>query len=623
MTYPNYCYVTAVLENVKYAPAEGSASQYVDGKSSHEDTLNMYSPPPSHGCFMPNERLRQAQKDVDKNFESLMENYRKISRLFDPPDPKRIASPNSKTSPHEELDNVVNEICKLDVNLISADVQNLRKHAHNVRTFQSLARAKETQTSRPVLNMIMDIVASAFPRNYKVQVLADAKAQRKFDQLPVSGSDTHPEPVLFVQGEDGNWYPTTASEAKSAKYAAMLCVPQAFAIGADSAILLFARGGTLDDCAVPVVLCCGNTVQIAGVYLIPVNKPVCGMLSPPMDLMVYDDFLKFVAWTEMLSTFSRETVERVGSKKKTRSVKKRNHAVELDLNGLFFKPVRVNPASASSKADTASVFSASSVSASVSASVSETISGKKQKTPPMPSAHMSSLNRMLHVYKKLWEYEPARKFILFPKGTTQLPSNKKSKEKQQFAKLIAKIIATIPHKRPGDLAPFTPLLVYPFLHDWTSGAPRKELFSSYMKVLTQAIIECTRAGIVFMDLRPANVMWKENTDKTVSIKLIDFEHVYTAGYAIDNDLVKAHAADESHRYNVARYKNKKNHYFASVKTNSFAVFQIGSFLREIFNDDDEHEKYTFGTFCKSLWLVQLYAPACQLLFPLAFSCEWI
>lgn len=225
---------------------------------------------------------------------------------------------------------------------------------------------------------------------------------------------------------------------------------------------------------------------------------------------------------------------------------------------------------------------------------------------------------MLHVYKKLWEHEPARQFILFPIGITQLPSNKKRKEKNQFTKLIDKIKATIPHLKSGDLKPFTPLVVYEFLHDWTSRTPPKELFSSYKNALTQAITVCTEAGIVFMDLRPANVMWKANKDKTVSIKLIDFEHVYIVGYAIDNDLVKAHTTDKYHRYDVTTYNNKKKHYFASAKTNLFAVSQIERYLDVLFNLDDYNaydketnkKKYTFSKFCQSLWEVQLHAPVC-------------
>ena len=209
---------------------------------------------------------------------------------------------------------------------------------------------------------------------------------------------------------------------------------------------------------------------------------------------------------------------------------------------------------------------------------------------------------MLHVYKKLWDYEPARQFVLFPIGITQLPSKEKSKEKEQFEALVDRIQDTIPHTSAADLAPFTPLLVYNFLHGWTSGTPRQDLFESYQNALTQAVLVCTQAGVVFTDLRPANIMWKENADSTVSIKLIDFEHVYTAGYAIDIDLVKAHSEDKFHRYDVSTYDNKKKHYFASVKTNYFAVNQITAYLHE-FADHDDDDAYTFGKFCKSLWRV--------------------
>ena len=63
---------------------------------------------------------------------------------------------------------------------------------------------------------------------------------------------------------------------------------------------------------------------------------------------------------------------------------------------------------------------------------------------------------------------------------------------------------------------------------------------------------------------------------------------------------------------------KKKHYFASVKTNLFAVHSIPN-----------QESFTLSRrlyilkFCKSLWQVQLHAPACWLLFPLVFYCVWI
>ena len=304
--------------------------------------------------------------------------------------------------------------------------------------------------------------------------------------------------------------------------------------------------------------------------------------------------------------------------------------VELNLSDLFMKPVREkswDPATDSStavatrvvsiySASSVSAVSDSSVSASASASVCSSKAGednqKKRKQKSCTSAHQSSLNTMLHVYKKLWDYEPAREFILFPIGITQLPSNEKRKEKEQYKLLKERIEDTIKNSRAADLAPFTPLLVYKFLHSgngWTSGTPPKNLHKSYVKTLTQAIIACTQAGIVFMDLRPANVMWKANDDMTVTIKLIDFEHVYTVGYAIDSALVTAHANDKFHRYNVATYDKKNKHYFASAKTNLFAVSQITDYLCEFVNHDDDDKVYTFGKYCKSLWEVQMYAPA--------------
>ena len=101
-----------------------------------------------------------------------------------------------------------------------------------------------------------------------------------------------------------------------------------------------------------------------------------------------------------------------------------------------------------------------------------------------------------------------------------------------------------------------------------------------MEVLTEAINTCSKAGIVLMDLRPSNIMWRVHPDDGLQINLIDFEDVYPQGHVIDKTLIMAQMTDKFCRHNLENHKfDKETHrYFAHVRTNNWTLGQIRSFF---------------------------------------------
>ena len=140
----------------------------------------------------------------------------------------------------------------------------------------------------------------------------------------------------------------------------------------------------------------------------------------------------------------------------------------------------------------------------------------------------------------------------------------------------------------------------------------------YKEQLNIAIKECTLAGIVFLDLRPENVLYLVKNDE-VKILLIDFEHVYPVGHAIDVELVKSQQGDVYHRYHCDTYYKRNGFHFACAQTNLAAVEQMCTYIKYLEAAEQiwllwnksgtKHpEKMKFSQFCACVFHAMTFRP---------------
>ena len=164
------------------------------------------------------------------------------------------------------------------------------------------------------------------------------------------------------------------------------------------------------------------------------------------------------------------------------------------------------------------------------------------------STHRASLARILDVYDHL-KRSAAAGIILFPLGTVQLPrieAGAASELGRDLRKCIREDLGD--NFRSGDDAALTPLLVYERLFPpWSSipPAPNTAKAATYTRCVADAVAACSDAGVVLLDLRPANIMWNGTTEQ---VKLIDFEDAVRVGTVISPTAINQYKTDRDARY---------------------------------------------------------------------------
>ena len=389
---------------------------------------------------------------------------------------------------------------------VKADIQALRT-VPNLHTL-SVGTPTEEETSRPVLKAVMECIS----RRCGGQVKFGAAAKQMFS-LSVSGEGSLPEDVICVDN-----VPLVASEAKRVEHSTLFCWPQVFALGGDICRTLLHLG--VADPGVAGVICAGDVLQFVGVFLIPHDQPAFCLLSKPLNLFCQEDLLQVAAWVDAVAAHARDTRRLVSQANMPRKLPN----PKLLLAGHFLKPVRGSI-----------------------------------PTLQRVTEHRATLVTLMRAYKLLHDAAYARPCVLFPLGVVQLTLNAsdfntdvKSVMRSEFAEWAR---------------PLTPVLVYPWLDEpWGNGHPgeARDAYNHAVKIAVDAV---TAAGVVMLDLRPANVMWRLLANGSVEVQLIDFEHVLPEGYVIDSQLVTQYAEDA--RYNVSSFDcDGEGNYYAHTRTNS-------------------------------------------------------
>jgi hypothetical protein len=93
-------------------------------------------------------------------------------------------------------------------------------------------------------------------------------------------------------------------------------------------------------------------------------------------------------------------------------------------------------------------------------------------------------------------------------------------------------------------------MIFPLLSGWLNSKPSKEYHESFGEKLKQVFKILDDAKVVHMDTRATNIMWKQDSDGTVAIKLIDFEDALVFGQTISRCLISKIIEGNDFRYPI-------------------------------------------------------------------------
>lgn len=368
------------------------------------------------------------------------------------------------------------------------------------------------------------------------------------------------------------------SEAKGVEHSHLESLPQVLQLCGDSALFLRRRGLAIDECVVPGIVVVGETFQIVGVYLMPAHFPVLVNVSPPISLT---ETLMLAVWAEALAMFACETLSLVT---RCGTVDDFIQINELQLSASsFFKPIRLD--------------------AKLTEECSSISSQDSSTNPNSVSKQRVVLNHIMRIYQKLYQTSPekATAVIQFPLGIITVPSSTNA-----HASSIRHAIERCTKRHFKNMSyrfqslTYTPCLVLQNLsyddsddlpgrcYRWKNERPRQEYVGPYLAQFARLIDLLNAAGVVHMDLRPQNVMWKALANGSVQIQAIDFEEALFVGELVPADTVKMHKKD--FRYPIAFEPSVNDAYgadqnvFAKTAYNDFFFDNISAWLTQSAND---------------------------------------
>ena len=461
------------------------------------------------------------------------------------------------------------------------------------RNFKSYIKIREKELARPdaleLVSCITRTLQGLLNKDDRIDVFSrcESDAATFMGEIanfwnPVSAR-VKPECILFMR-KDTVTLPVLVIEVKRNQSSMAVAEPQGFALAADMNWTRHHFGCAVSQCATPVLFGNGETVQFGASFIIPTTFPAFCMLSRKLNRLNRVDLVEIGWWVQHLAKFILHsfTTSFAAVCEKQKSAKESDPQTELqqlqrglclDVEHLFFKHVRP-----------------------------QQIDERNDNWSSEISSHRLSLVRILQVYQVLYNsLGDLKNSVLFPCGTMQLhrgsgpiPSNN--------CKSLLRIMQDRQKLTMSQYSLNTssiPMLVYPLLDNtWKNDVPSECYRKSFINQLVSAIQACTACGVVFLDLRVKNIMWRAISATGVEIKLIDYEHVYFENDLIPRHLVNLHTKDC--RYNHRLYRQVHgNFYFADTKTNVFFVNIIEAYVNSTNLDDDDELSDKFKLFMKN------------------------
>ena len=421
----------------------------------------------------------------------------------------------------------------------------------------------ETIVNDPNLMHFLNSILSSYNRDHDISssIIINQDYLGINNQFLFASEKTQPEYSLMHDN-----CVLLGSEAKGANASNISAGMQCFQLCADSAIELYRRGMNREDCVVPGVIICGEVFQIVGVYLISSTFPVMVNISSSINIAKVEVISR---WVDVLKEFISETVTLL------KNSQPRSDSSEIICHldvGLFYKPIR-----------------------------------KKQSDNSLGSNQRIILSRMMMIYDKLFhgidtegDSSPIN-VIQFPIGLITVPCSTTIYANEIRTALLHCINKFFDHRNGTNYNyDNDPCLIFHFLDSvegWTNNRPDNDHRDSYILHFRTAINILNFVGVVHMDLRPANIMWRPKNryigDKEVELQIIDFEDALMVGSLIDVELARVYSVDE--RYPIKRGIDC-NAIRAKIDFNNFFIDAIEAWLTQ--SDDEEFKTFmikNYGT----------------------------
>jgi hypothetical protein len=394
-----------------------------------------------------------------------------------------------------------------------------------VDTFRKVAGGSETLIVDPNLQRMLSIMAA-----YSDKSLTSTKVTIPESNLYLANA-AGPEIGLFAKnGPNGPAF-MVGTEAKGIEASVRQCYPQLITVCGNSCLELNRIGLSYEDCVVPGIAMAGASCQFLAMYLLSDSFPVLAALSPLLSPFgTWDEQKEVAKWCLRLVAFARQTAETTLHCQLTRSPTQME--VRLNLHGYFAKPIRNGfkfRMEETFESDETLIYSDKSI----------------------------RLNEIMRIYEQLRVSGLCNdidmgKLLLFPEGVVSVPGEDVRETKQLRGVLVQECEV---NEFSGMDLNFRPLILFPRLSrddGWTNDKPARGLQQQrYLGQLELAIAALNTAKIAHLDLRPANILWREaqNDDvHSVELRLIDFEDAVPFGQVIPPGFVQIIVSRADRRY---------------------------------------------------------------------------
>jgi hypothetical protein len=355
----------------------------------------------------------------------------------------------------------------------------------------------EIMVNDPNLKMFLDCISWAYNQDHIISPVNVTKEEFRF---LFASSDS--KPGWTVVRDRSVLLASVAKGVESSNIAAGL---QCFQICADAAIELYRKGLKPEDCVVPGVIFCGEVCQIVGVYLVGSTFPVMVNISSLISITNVEVLSR---WVGVLKEAISDTVTLLQqSQPRADSLQVR---CKLDA-GYFYKPIQKR------------FFDQRII-----------------------------LSKMMMIYDKLYHTEGSVEVIQFPLGLISVPveiHTHAAEIRRAVLHCITKFFTKANEDYDND-----PCLIFSFLEGWCNTRPDDDHCEAYIKQLHKVVNILNLAGVVHMDLRPENIMWKpmnnHDGDKNVQLQVIDFEDALMVGSGVHEELAEEYSKDV--RYPIRR-----------------------------------------------------------------------
>ena len=465
-------------------------------------------------------------------------------------------------------ENYHNEITESKILRLSSCIQ---MDLNTSRTYRPVPDGSEIKVVRPNLESMLSAALKISGYDNIME-----KATQIFECGNILANKTQSEPCIAFKINTVNkshFIPIICSEAKGEEDSSREANSQIFTITGGSAIQqLYLLGlNNIENVAVPAISLSGDGFKVLGVYLVNDSFPILAELTRIMDPIEESQLVAI--WLLKLLEFSKETITLLQNAASSYTENINVEAV-LKFENHFFKPLR----DTSLKVISVSKEKVSSQSPTVFQQVP--ISSSSESLPSPFTNLYFKLHRIMKVYKRLDAVESSYLYVLFPRGLLMGPAWDviQTQKIRETLDLICKI------DFPDISILHRPIIIYERL-TWKNTRPKIELIESYLFKLRLAVDILNKANVAHLDLRPANIMWREVDSNSIEMKLIDFEDAQMFGFTIPNSFVNNVVSDKDYRYPFV-YQNFDSDLAANQEHNEFYILLLTKWLRDFQNVED-------------------------------------